>query len=167
MDLVYFAIFYSLGQETRDACYTEEDVQYKMKEDGLNLEIATTPASAEECRTYCRHLFKNPKILLYGRMGGYHIIMNFIFLGTPMMKQSTSPSTRAIPNADVSHISTWMSAGERKVAESLAMWIVMTVSSVIPTVNLPSFGHFPYFYQFSIFSSLFHMRIYYIFLIFY
>ena len=156
MDVVYFAIFYSLGQETRDACYTEEDVQYKMKEDGLNLEIATTPVSAEECRTYCRHLFKNPKILLYGRMGGYHIIMNYIFLGTPMMKQSTSPLIRAIPNADVSHISTWMSPGEKKVAESLAMWIVMTVSSVIPTVNLPSLV---IFHIFIIFPSFHHCSI--------
>ena len=58
MDRVYFVIFYSLGQETKDPCYTEENVQYKMEEDGLNLEITSTPNSAEECRTYCRHLIK-------------------------------------------------------------------------------------------------------------
>ena len=45
--------FYSLAL---DPCYTEENVMYKVLHGGLENLVKTTKDSAEECRTYCRHV---------------------------------------------------------------------------------------------------------------
>ena len=73
---------------------------------------------------------KNYSILLLG-----HYCQYFLFIGTPMMKQSTSPMIRKIPNADASQIWTWASPGKRKLAESLVTWIV---SDLNPVQNAPA-----------------------------
>ena len=49
-------------------------------------------------------------------------------------KQSTSPMIPSSPDADVSQIWTWMSPGKKKLAESLAMWIVRMTPEAVTNI---------------------------------
>ena len=111
----------------QDPCYTEEDIQYKVENAGLDNVDISEQASVEECRTHCRHLQIGDGLELV------RLFKYFLFVG-PSMKQSTSHIVQATPNADASRIWTWTSPDKRKLTEPLAMWNASMIAASVAAV---------------------------------